>query len=174
MSAAHDRKLQNFFSVILGALIGVTLVIVYFVNNLASRAQGERLESDPAYRRIVAQRIAPEVKIAVAGQDNSALKMEPTAPVTTAPPTSAAVLSGEQVYATACSVCHATGVAGAPKFGDHDAWAPRIAQGATVLHKHALEGFQGKIGAMPAKGGQVTMADQSILNAVDYMMKAAK
>jgi cytochrome c len=43
-----------------------------------------------------------------------------------------------------------------------------------VLRKHALEGFQGKSGVMPPKGGRVDLADQSISNAVDYMVNAAK
>ena len=174
MSAEHDRKLQNLFSVILGGLVGLTVVIVFMVNNLASRAQGERLQSDVAYRRIVLERMAPEVKIAIAGQDNSALNVQAPAPAKAAVPAAAAVLSGEEVYRTACSVCHSAGLAGAPKFADQGAWASRIAQGATLLRKHALEGFQGKAGVMPAKGGQIAMADQSILNAVDYMVQAAK
>ena len=174
MSAEHDRKLQNLFSVILGGLVGITIVIVFLVNSLASRAQSDRLQSNSAYRRITAQRIAPEVRIAIAGQDNSALNVQATTPVAAAPPVAAAVLPGDEVYRTACAVCHATGLAGAPKFADRAVWAPRIAQGATVLRKHALEGFQGKAGVMPMKGGQIAMADQSILNAVDYMVTAAR
>jgi cytochrome c5 len=60
---------------------------------------------------------------------------------------------GEDTYKKTCSVCHAVGVAGAPKFGDKAAWAPRIAQGTDTLHTHALKGFQGKTGMMPPKGG---------------------
>ena len=36
---------------------------------------------------------------------------------------------GAKVYTTVCSVCHAAGLAGAPKYGDKAAWKPRIAQG---------------------------------------------
>jgi cytochrome c5 len=84
------------------------------------------------------------------------------------------VLTGEQVYTTTCIACHGAGVAGAPKFGDKAAWAPRLAQGPAVLHQHALEGFQGKSGVMPAKGGRSDLADQSIVNGVDYMVNAAR
>jgi cytochrome c5 len=84
------------------------------------------------------------------------------------------VLTGEQVYTTTCSACHGAGVAGAPKFGDKAAWAPRLLQGPAVLHKHALEGFQGKSGVMPAKGGRSDLDDQSIVNGVDYMANAAR
>ena len=42
------------------------------------------------------------------------------------------------------------------------------------MHKHALEGYQGKAGFMPAKGGRTDLTDQSVMNAVDYMAEAAK
>ena len=42
---------------------------------------------------------------------------------------------------------------GAPKLADKAAWAPRIAQGKDTLYKHAIGGYQGKAGVMPAKGG---------------------
>ena len=112
--------------------------------------------------------------MAISGKDNSALKTGDAAPVPLSPAGPAAVLPGEQVYATTCIACHGAGVAGAPKFGDKGAWAPRLGQGLAVLHKHVLEGFQGKAGVMPPKGGRTDLADQSILNAVDYMANAAE
>jgi cytochrome c5 len=71
-------------------------------------------------------------------------------------------------------VCHGAGIAGAPKFGDKAAWAPRIAQGSDTLHTHALKGFQGKAGMMPAKGGNAALADADVKAAVDYMVSKAK
>ena len=47
----------------------------------------------------------------------------------------------------------AAGIAGAPKVGDKAAWGPRIAQGKETLYNHAIQGFTGKTGVMPAKGG---------------------
>src|SRR2546425_1020980 len=120
------------------------------------------------------ERLALEVKVAVAGKDNATHQTRDTTPAAPAAPAPAAVLSGEQVYSTTCVACHAAGVAGAPKFGDKGAWAPRLGQGLAVLHQHALEGFQGKSGVMPPKGGRVDLADKSILNAVEYMVNAAK
>ncbi len=91
-----------------------------------------------------------------------------TAKVATAPV--AEVMTGPQVYNAACIVCHAPpGVGGAPPFGDAEQWAPRIAQGAETLHMHALQGFQGSKGVMPAKGGRVDLSDAEIIAAVDYM-----
>lgn len=79
---------------------------------------------------------------------------------------------GKTVYNTVCQACHAAAIAGAPKFGDNAAWAPRIAQGKDVLYSHALKGFQGKAGVMPPKGGYGG-ADDDVKAAVDYMVEAA-
>jgi cytochrome c5 len=84
------------------------------------------------------------------------------------------VASGESVYKTACSACHTAGVAGAPKTGDKAAWAPRIAQGKETLYKHAILGFQGKMGVMPAKGGNTSLSDADVKASVDYMLAAVK
>ncbi|HTT09208.1 MAG TPA: c-type cytochrome [Gammaproteobacteria bacterium] len=81
---------------------------------------------------------------------------------------------GKHIYDTVCFACHAAGVAGAPKFSDKAAWAPRIAQGKDTLYKHALEGFFGKNGLMPPKGGRADLPDEDIKAAVDYMAGAAQ
>ena len=55
---------------------------------------------------------------------------------------------GKNVYETACAACHGAGVAGAPKFGDKVAWAPRLTSGKDTLYASSLKGK----GAMPAEG----------------------
>ena len=66
--------------------------------------------------------------------------------------------------------CHATGVAGAPKFGDKAAWAPRLKTGMDALYTAALKGKA----AMPAKGGNAALSDAEVKASVDYMTAAAK
>lgn len=73
--------------------------------------------------------------------------------------------SGEEVFKTVCSACHQTGVAGAPKFEDKAAWAPRIKQGLQALLQSALKGK----GAMPSKGGNPSLSDDEVARAVVYM-----
>ncbi|MFZ2299498.1 cytochrome c5 family protein [Aquabacterium sp.] len=99
---------------------------------------------------------------------------EPTpAPVTQAPAPAPAPTAenavGKSVYGKTCALCHAAGVAGAPKPGDKADWAPRIAQGKDLLYKHAMEGFTGSKGVMPARGGSTTLTDDEVKAAVDYM-----
>lgn len=158
-----------------GIFAGVVVATFFLSMYVASGARTEPIKDDMQYQRLVAERIAPLANVAVAGKDNAALNAGDTTRAAAPPPAAPVpVLSGEQVYSTTCIACHAAGVAGAPKFGDRGAWSPRLGQGLAVLHKHALEGFQGKSGVMPPKGGRVDLADKSITNAVDYMVNAAK
>ncbi len=53
--------------------------------------------------------------------------------------------------------------------GDKDLWGPRIAQGKDTLHKHAIEGFTGAKGMMPARGGNSNLTDDEVKAAADYM-----
>jgi len=84
----------------------------------------------------------------------------------------AAPATGEEVFKAQCSVCHNTGLNGAPKFGDAAAWAPRFAQGQSALEQAPIKGFTGSAGVMPPQsGGQFT--DYEITRAVVYMLNAA-
>lgn len=76
---------------------------------------------------------------------------------------------GKSVFGKTCAMCHAAGVAGAPKPGDKADWGPRIAQGKDTMYKHAIEGFTGAKGMMPAKGGSANLTDAEVKAAVDYM-----
>ena len=77
---------------------------------------------------------------------------------------------GKAVYDKTCVVCHASGVANAPKLGDKAAWAPRIATGKDALVSAVVKGK----GAMPPKAGAADLKDDDIKAAVDYMISAAK
>lgn len=81
---------------------------------------------------------------------------------------------GKSVYGKVCAMCHAAGVAGAPKPTDKADWAPRIAQGVDVLNKHAIEGYTGAKGLMPARGASTTLTDDEVKAAVDYMVGLAR
>ncbi|HRJ24578.1 MAG TPA: c-type cytochrome, partial [Thauera sp.] len=95
----------------------------------------------------------------------------PAAPAAPAAPVNAA---GESVYKKTCALCHAAGVAGAPKPGDKADWEPRIAQGDETLYKHAIEGYTGSKGMMPARGGGASLTDDEVKAAVDYMVALSK
>jgi cytochrome c5 len=169
VTVAHDKKFFDTFILVLGILIAIAVVLFVLARIVAFNTQEQNVQTDPAMKAAILDRIAPIAKVAVAGQDNSAL-----APPQQAAAGPAADLGGEEVYNMACVACHGAGVAGAPKFGDAAAWGPRVAKGAQTLYKHAIEGYQGPAGFMPPKGGRADLSDKSIINAVDYMTGAVK
>lgn len=87
---------------------------------------------------------------------------------------SVAYADGQKTYQAACFACHGTGAAGAPKTGDKAAWKDRIAQGADMLNEHAIKGFKGSKGFMPAKGGRADLSDADVKAAVAYMVAQSK
>ncbi|NDP63392.1 c-type cytochrome [Polaromonas sp.] len=112
---------------------------------------------------------AAPVAVAAATPAPSAAPAATTAP---AAPVQVAVANpgaGEALYKQACVACHAAGVAGAPKFGDKAAWAPRIQTGLDALTNSAIKGKN----AMPPRGGSAA-SDADIHSAVVYMVNAAK
>ena len=164
----QDTHFFNVFSVVLGMLVAFAILMFALARYVGKHEQYAQVLKEPMLQQSVDSRIGLPAKVAVAGQDNSALKI---APVSTA--TSAVVAvsfkSGTEVFEGACKACHGPGLAGAPKAGDHAAWAPRIAQGKSTLYEHALKGFTGKAGVMPPKGGQTSVSDDLIKAAVDHM-----
>jgi cytochrome c5 len=77
---------------------------------------------------------------------------------------------GKSVYETTCMVCHAAGVAGAPKAGDKAAWAPRMKSGMSTLYASSIKGKN----AMPPKGGNLSLPDADVKAAVDYLVGLVK
>jgi len=116
-----------------------------------------------------------EVKRAIEYMFNAGLGKAADAPAAApaavaAAPAAAGKPDGKKVYDTVCAVCHAAGVAGAPKQGDKAAWSPRVKTGMDALYASAIKGKA----AMPAKGGNAALADADVKAAVDYMVAASK
>jgi len=81
---------------------------------------------------------------------------------------------GREIYHQTCHLCHEHGEEGAPRIGRKEAWAPRVAQGTEVLVAHAIGGFTGSEGTMPARGGEDSYSDQDITAAVKFMAAASQ
>jgi len=166
--------------VAIGVVIGAAALIVGIVllAQFAVGAHGARsMRDDPAMSAAqVAKRLAPVAQLVVdtsAPPPAAAAAPAPAVASVTIPPAAGKVptpAAGKATFDAVCSVCHLAGVAGAPKFGDKAAWAPRIKTGIEALHASALKGKA----AMPPKGGNPALADADVKAAVDYMVAAAK
>lgn len=165
----HDTHFFNVFSVVLGLLVAFAILMFALARYVGQHKQNAQVLQDPMQQESVEQRVGVPARVAVAGQDNTALAI---APVSTAITTTVAVSykDGAEVYDGACKACHGLGIAGAPKGGDAGAWASRIAKGKATLYEHAIKGFTGTGGIMPAKGGFTNIDDDLIKAAVDHMV----
>lgn len=106
----------------------------------------------------------PKVEAAATGSSSAKLRLD----VKSFP--QANLDAGKKTYDQYCHVCHGAGIAGAPKFGDVDAWKPHVSKGVATLYKHAIEGYQGENGVMPPKGTCMSCSDDDIHHAVQYML----
>jgi cytochrome c5 len=139
---------------LVGAVVAsfvVPIVVIIMLANFVNFGGKEGAGSDGMGAEATARRIQPVGSIQVKdASDASALK------------------TGEQVYQAQCSACHASGAAGAPKFGDEAAWSARVKTGYDALLTSALKGK----GNMGAQGGG-DMSDLEIGRAVVFMANKA-
>ena len=156
-----DRAFLKTFSGLLAALAALTVIIFVVAQMVSGSAKTKTAANDSQ----LAERIKPVGELAMAGAVAVANGVIPSAN---------AADRGDAVYHQTCVACHGAGVAGAPKFGDKAAWAEHIAKGTETLHTHAIKGFTGKKGMMPAKGGNMSLSDADVKAAVDYMVSHSK
>ncbi len=169
----QDTHFINMFSLVIGVLVAIAIVIFIVARVIGAATEGKEMMSEPAYYKSVEARIAPVEQEAVAGQNNAALAIKPLAGATAGAGGSsgqAMPTTGKELFEQTCSACHGAGIAGAPKAGDKTAWAPHLAHGLPVLYQHALHGFTGPTGIMPAKGGRTDAPDALVEQAVNYMV----
>ena len=164
----RDQKFFDRYSLVLGVLGAIALAILVFAMKLSDMTQDVYTRDGDEYQAALAERIRPFGDVYLPGEEQEA--SAPTVKTAAEPAPVATVMSGPQVYNNACIACHSTGVGGAPMVGDADAWAPRIAQGMDTLNEHAINGFTGSAGFMPAKGARLDLSDAEIHNAVGYMV----
>jgi cytochrome c5 len=175
--AKPDRHFMNVFSAVIGVLVAIALVLIGISRVVDSGPKGARDTDDPLMQASAHERIKPFAEVAVAGEDNAGKEIRKTAVAVAAAPAAPAAgqpMDGKSVFDTTCSACHGTGIAGAPRVGDKAAWAARIAQGIPTLDKHAIGGFQGSQGMMPAKGGRADLPDEAVRAAVEYMVSQSR
>jgi cytochrome c5 len=185
-----DSQFITTFGIVIGTLIAISILLLALARSVASTTQVVDVFKDPLYLATLQKNTAQPSQEAVAGNDNSAMPI--AAQATAAPgaasgatagatPGAASTVAvaavpknGNELFESVCKTCHGAGLAGAPKAGDKTAWAPRIAEGKATLYQHALNGYHGNAGVMPAKGGRTDLPDDLIKQGVDYMVSLAQ
>ena len=150
---------------VIAAIVALTL---FSLTQPAPGSYGSLTRSNEGAGSVDA-RIAKVGALNLAGQaaTQTASAEAAATPAEAAAPAPAAVATGEvpALYKKSCAMCHGTGAGGAPKVGDKDAWAPRIATGMDELMKVAINGR----GGMPARGG-TKASDDELKTVVEYMV----
>ena len=151
-------------------VVGIIMIASAITGGLKTDAVGDA--------RAVAERLKPVGTVVIGDVPATAATAQPAGAATGVKSASGAAVktaaasgpgAGKKLYDTVCMVCHAAGIAGAPKTGDKAAWKPRIATGKEALYNSALHGKN----AMPPKGGS-SAADADVKAAVDYLVGLAK
>ncbi|MFZ5654171.1 MAG: c-type cytochrome [Pseudomonadota bacterium] len=137
-------------------VLGVTALVMLSATFGACGAKEDKVSAPPEVEAQIAERIAPPGEVVAQGAG--------------APAPGGGARSAEEIYQSKCSVCHASGTAGAPKFGDAAAWQPRIGKGMDTLYASAINGFLG----MPPKGLCMDCSDAELKATVDYMVEHSK
>ena len=157
-STTSDRDFYKIFGYITLGIIILAILIAILSKVFASSVSNDAY--DDAKATATEQRLASPEKINLAS--NPTFKSEVVQV--------AASKSGKDVYNSVCMSCHMSGAAGAPITGEANQWADRLAKGNDTLYSNAING----IGVMPAKGGLMSLSDDEVKLAVDYMLEESK
>ncbi len=152
----NDSTFGRLFIIMILAMTVLTVILAVLAG-FASSGVDARLAERSAIEntQAVGERIAPVGKFSAETVANT--------------PIVAVELTGEQAYSS-CAACHANGTLGAPIVGDAGAWAERLTKGVETLYNSAIAG----IGSMPAKGGNISLSDDDVKKAVEYMLEKSK
>jgi cytochrome c5 len=168
-----DRIFLRHFAMLIGFLIIVAIVLMALGAHIYSDHPPEQ---NPKAAETVSGRVAP-VGAVYAGDTGRAAMAAAQAAAAAAAASQVAyggTTDGKEIFGQLCHSCHETGAGGAPKISDKAAWAPRVAEGLDTLIKHATEGFTGKSGIMPPKGGNPALNDAQIKATVSWMVDQVK
>ena len=157
-SPTTDKDFYKIFGYITLGIVVLAIIIAILSKVFASSVANNAY--DNAQTNAIEQRLASPEKINLAS--NPTFKSEVIEV--------ASSKSGKDIYNSVCMSCHMSGAAGAPITGKADQWGERLAKGNDTLYSNAING----IGVMPAKGGLMSLSDEEVKLAVDYMLEESK
>ena len=168
-----DSVFLRHFSMVIGFLVLVMFALIGFALFLYAKHPPP---ANPSHADEVQARIEPVGGVYAGDTGRAALEAAKAdaAKAAAAQVAYGGTTDGKTIFGELCHSCHEKGVAGAPIVGDKAAWAPRVAEGIDTLVKHAIEGFTGKTGIMPAKGGNPSLTDAQVKATVSWMVDQVK
>jgi cytochrome c5 len=168
-----DRTFLKHFAMLIGFLVVVALCLMALGAHIYA---SHPPETSPKAAATVTDRIAPVGAVYAGDTGRAAMQAAQDAAKAAAASQVAygGTTDGSTIFGNLCKTCHETGAGGAPKISDKAAWAPRVAQGVDTLIKHATEGFTGKSGVMPPKGGNPALTDEQIKATVNWIVGQVK
>ena len=169
----HDLVFLKHFSLVIGILVLVTVVLLVFAGYVSTKMP---VEANPAREAKVAARIAPLGAVYAGSTGAAAMAQAADAAKAQAASQVAygGTLDGATIFNNLCTGCHTNGAGGAPKL-EKAAWAARIGEGIQMLDSHAINGYKGPDGnQMPAKGGNPALTDAQVDATVDWMIHHLK
>jgi cytochrome c5 len=169
---AHDPH-QSFIKtpkqLVVVILLAFLVPIIGIIRLVQLVLSGARPDPQALTPEAVERRIQPVARLEFGPPEGIA----PAAPAKAAAVAAAgkpAAADGKAVYDKVCVACHQVSVAGSPRLGDKEAWAPRIKTGMDSLMQSVIKGK----GAMPPRAGNASLSDADIRAAVEFMVGQAK
>ena len=156
--STSDKQFYKIFSYITLVIILLAVIIAILSKVFASSISNDNY--DAAMENAIEERLASPEKINLASSPTFKSQVVEVS----------SAKSGKDVYNSVCMSCHMSGAAGAPVTGKVDQWVDRLSKGNDTLYANAING----IGVMPAKGGLMSLSDEEVKLAVDYMLEESK
>ena len=168
-----DRTFLKHFSMLIGILVLVMFSLIGVALYLYSKNPPP---TNPSHTDEVQQRIAPVGGVYAGDTGKAALAaaQEAAAKAAASQVAYGGTTDGKTIFGNLCHTCHENAATGAPVITDKGEWAPRVAQGLDTLVKHATDGFTGKKGVMPARGGNPSLTDAQHKATVEWMVSQVK
>ena len=163
MNQSDDRTFMRKFGGIILGLMLITVVIFILANSLQDESGGN---ANPNHQALAEKNISPVSGVRVGDEGAAALAAAQPAPAEAAPESGAEAIDGGQVYNSLCMTCHDAGVAGAPIKGSEELAQRASEKGIDTLVTNSING----INVMPPKGGNLSLTDEQMRAAVEFML----
>ena len=162
MEEQTDSVFIRNVSIVIVLLIVFTFSIAFLARDVGFKEE----ESNPSRVTTTEERIKPVADVYTGEAGAAAIEVAAASSGAEMTVAFDGSLDAEMIYGSVCSVCHGTGVAGAPIPGS-PAMAERAVKGQDVLVQNALNGLN----AMPPRGGRADLSDEQIQALVEFMLQ---